>query len=395
MERLAKTTAVREHIATICALLVVLLTTFAAVDARAGLPQQIEKMVQDHPSADSDRFRGDWENSATDRVRQFNRRAAAMNKLRPAEGSPKFITVTAALELLRDDANGLAYGVEKADQFLVEMAKDPRNVALYIEFQPRPGRTPAGFVFIPIPKDQMFGQAVAFSAFLDFYRPSRAQRPKSVRAGEPVRLVPLAEKDAETAKFLAMTYSDSCGKSTQIAAALRARHAKKTVVIYTIPVDHELVKNNAGRLPKRMGTPMLMQVEDGAVTAFQTFGNVDRTTSLAVARAAGEKVEPLQAKLSGRELKESPVVTMYGIVEAVDVSGEDVRGINLDDGVVFSSNFRNVDLGDASLKGARIYNSDFTGADIDRETMGDVIWVDSICPDGEPSDVESLSCQRK
>jgi len=160
--------------------------------------------------------------------------------------------------------------------------------------------------------------------------------------------------------------------------------------------------NNSGQVVGRSGSQAFSWTSEGGMVAL---GDLDCSTSFAVAVNSRGQVtgysctateyhavvwEPIanlgcEMTLAGCNLKGTNLAGAY--LKDRNLSGADLKDANL-----ARSNLTRANLQRANLKAANLANANLAGADLTGANVKDVIWSNTICPDGTNSDANGGTC---
>ena len=92
-----------------------------------------------------------------------------------------------------------------------------------------------------------------------------------------------------------------------------------------------------------------------------------------------------KATLAGCNLKGASLAGAY-------LKDRDLSGANLKDANLVRANLSGAILKGANLVGANLANANLAGANLKRAIVKDVIWSNTICPDGTNSEANAGTC---
>lgn len=91
------------------------------------------------------------------------------------------------------------------------------------------------------------------------------------------------------------------------------------------------------------------------------------------------------ANLKGADLKDASLI-------GANLSGANLKDVTLKGASLTGANLTDVDLRGANLKDANLTNADLFGARLKGANVKDVVWANTICPDGTNSNANGGTC---
>ena len=229
---------------------------------------------------------------------------------------------------------------------------------------------------------------------------NRSQQPAEIEAhtSDSPAWPPLAESDffqtlmADSTPVVILLTSRYCAACPPIEAELAARRSHFEGIARIYQIELEETSPGFARRYYARGTPTLLVfinarvVDSGTVySATDDFVShlLFRNGLLPSGPATIDDLRPHQATLE---------IPAGGAVVAANLEGMDLSGRNLS-GVSFAGcSARGADFTGTNLQEALFSRTDLTGAQLDAARLDQVIWLNTVCPDGTGSWEHTNTC---
>lgn len=309
---------------------------------------------------------------------------------------PQIITGKQAYKLLRGGKKTPIFNNSKIDKLVLDTSKRDGSIALYWEF-PKVKGHPEALLYMPFFKeDHDIFTAVGIGDFVGTISISNLQPENTSTSKEkaPRYSKPLPDKRPDT--YVLLLHVPACANTPQVSATVD--HVFTSNATTKIPVYTDLVRNHSHLFPEYApleGGPLLVLIKNGQVHDLQYGAPKTYQIEHLLIRNGLMKKTPMLSKAWHKIEDRDTLLRTMNIQQnhvATDFRGLDLRDATFDKTVISGSNFEGQDLRNVSFRGAYIYGSTFKGVTLEAQNFEGALWINSTCPDGSKSNPKTKQC---